>query len=52
MTPDDAIGVARCTYAVYGYSVPDEYLYFPDRMREMLQVTAASLFISEARLLK
>jgi serine/threonine-protein kinase RsbW len=37
MTPDDAIGVARCTYAVYGYSVPDEYLYFPDRMREMLQ---------------
>jgi anti-sigma regulatory factor (Ser/Thr protein kinase) len=37
MTPDDAIGVARCTYAVYGYSVPDEYLYFPDRIREMLQ---------------
>jgi serine/threonine-protein kinase RsbW len=37
MTPDDAIGVARCTYAVYGYSVPDEYLYFPDRMREMLR---------------
>ncbi len=37
MTPDDAIGVARCTYSVYGYSVPDEYLYFPDRMREMLQ---------------
>jgi serine/threonine-protein kinase RsbW len=37
MTPDDAIGVARCTYSVYGYSVPDEYLYFPDRMREMLE---------------
>jgi serine/threonine-protein kinase RsbW len=37
MTPDDAIGVARCTYAVYGYSVPDEYPYFPDRLREMLQ---------------
>jgi anti-sigma regulatory factor (Ser/Thr protein kinase) len=37
MMADDAIGVARCTYAVYGYSVPDEYLYFPDRMREMLQ---------------
>lgn len=37
MTPDDAIGVARCTYAVYGYSVPDDYLYFPDRMREMLR---------------
>ena len=36
MTPDDAIAVARCTYAVYGYTLPDEYLYFPDRMREML----------------
>src|SRR5215475_114672 len=29
MTPDDAVGVARCTYAVYGYSVPDDYLYVP-----------------------
>ena len=36
MTPDDAIAVARCTYAVYGYTLPDEYLYFPDRLREML----------------
>jgi serine/threonine-protein kinase RsbW len=36
MTPDDAIAVARCTYAVYGYSLPDDYLYVPDRMREML----------------
>jgi len=36
MTPDDAIAVARCTYAVYGYSIPDDYLYVPDRMREML----------------
>jgi len=36
MTPEDAIAVARCTYAVYGYTLPDEYLYFPDRLREML----------------
>src|SRR5262249_57720896 len=36
MTADDPVAVARCTYAVYGYSVPDEYLYVPDRMREML----------------
>lgn len=36
MTPDDAIAVARCTYAVYGYTLPDDYLYFPERMREML----------------
>jgi serine/threonine-protein kinase RsbW len=36
MSPDDAVGVARCTYAVYGYTLPDDYLYFPDRIREML----------------
>jgi serine/threonine-protein kinase RsbW len=36
MGRDDAIAVARCTYAVYGYSLPDDYLYFPDRLREML----------------
>jgi serine/threonine-protein kinase RsbW len=36
MTADDAIAVARCTYAVYGYTVPDEFLYFPDRLKEML----------------
>jgi serine/threonine-protein kinase RsbW len=28
--------VARCTYSVYGYTLPDDYLYFPDRIREML----------------
>jgi serine/threonine-protein kinase RsbW len=37
MTPDDAVAVARCTYAVYGYTVPDDYLYFPDHLREMLE---------------
>lgn len=37
MTPDDAIAVARCTYSVYGYTLPDEYLYYPDRLREMLE---------------
>jgi len=36
MTPEDAVAVARCTYAVYGYTVPDDYLYFPDHLREML----------------
>src|SRR5262245_29162315 len=36
MTADDAISVARCTYAVYGYSLPDDFLYFPDQMKEML----------------
>ena len=36
MTADDAIAVARCTYSVYGYSLPDEFLYFPERIKEML----------------
>ena len=37
MIPDDAVAVARCTYAVYGYTVPDDYLYFPDHLKEMLE---------------
>lgn len=37
MTPDDAVGVARCTYRCYGYTLPDDYLYFPERLREMLE---------------
>jgi hypothetical protein len=36
MTPDDAVAVARCTYAVYGYTLPNDYLYFPERLRELL----------------
>ena len=37
MGPGDAVAVARCTYHCYGYTVPDDYLYFPERMREMLE---------------
>jgi len=36
MTPDDAVPVARCTWRTYGYTAPDQELYFPDRMRELL----------------
>lgn len=36
MTADDAVGVARCTYRCYGYSIPDQFLYYPDHLREML----------------
>ena len=45
MTPDDAIAVARCTYAVYGYTLPDDYLYFPDRMCEMLRGGLLEVYI-------
>jgi anti-sigma regulatory factor (Ser/Thr protein kinase) len=37
MTADDAVGIARCTYRCYGYSIPDEFLYYPDHLCEMLQ---------------
>jgi anti-sigma regulatory factor (Ser/Thr protein kinase) len=37
MAPEDAVGVARCTYRTYGYTCPDEKLYFPDRLCELLQ---------------
>lgn len=35
-TADDAVAVARCTYSTYGYTAPDRELYFPDRLRELL----------------
>ena len=37
MTPDDGEAVARCTYRTYGYTAPDEKLYDPDHLRELLQ---------------
>jgi hypothetical protein len=36
MTADDAVGIARCTYRCYSYSIPDEFLYYPDHLCEML----------------
>ncbi len=48
MTPDDAVAVARCTYAVYGYTVPDDYLYFPDHMREMLHGGLLEVCVGES----
>jgi len=45
MTSDDAISVARCTYSVYGYTLPDDYLYYPDRMREMLHGGLLDVYI-------
>jgi anti-sigma regulatory factor (Ser/Thr protein kinase) len=37
MTPEDAEAVARCTYRTYGYTAPDEKLYDPDHLRELLE---------------
>lgn len=42
MTPDDALALARCIYRSWGYTYA-EFVYFPDRIREML---ASGLMIS------
>ena len=33
---EDAVGVSRCVYRTYGYSDPREFIYYPERFREML----------------
>ena len=34
--PKDAVGVSRCLYRTYGYSDPRDFIYYPERFREML----------------
>ena len=36
MKPEDAVALARCVYRTYGYSYTSEYIYYPERIREML----------------
>ncbi len=36
MRPEDAVALARCVYRTYGYSYTSEYIYYPERTREML----------------
>ncbi len=36
MKPEDAVALARCVYRTYGYSYTSEYIYYPERTREML----------------
>jgi len=37
MKPDDLGGLARCVYRSYGYTYSSDYIYFPDRVRELLE---------------
>jgi len=37
MRPDDSVDVARCVYRCYGYTYSSDYVYFPDRVRELLE---------------
>ena len=38
MEPDQAVALARCAYRAQGYSYISEYIYFPDQIREMLDL--------------
>jgi anti-sigma regulatory factor (Ser/Thr protein kinase)/GNAT superfamily N-acetyltransferase len=37
MRPDDCVGLARCVYRCYGYTYANGDVYFPDRVRELLE---------------
>ncbi len=37
MRPGDSVDVARCVYRCYGYTYSSDYIYFPDRVRELLE---------------
>ena len=44
LLPEDAIGVSQCLYRAYGYSYPDDYMYYPKRiinMNETGELTSA-----------
>jgi len=35
--PSDSVNLARCIYRCYGYTYPNDYIYYPDRVRELLE---------------
>ncbi len=37
MQPEDAVSLARCIYRCYGYSYGIDWVYYPDRVRELLE---------------
>lgn len=37
MTADQCIDLARCVYRSYGYSYPNDTIYFPEKRRELLE---------------
>jgi anti-sigma regulatory factor (Ser/Thr protein kinase)/GNAT superfamily N-acetyltransferase len=37
MKPDDSVGLAKCVYRCYGYTYANGDVYFPDRVRELLE---------------
>lgn len=35
--PGDSVNLARCIYRCYGYTYANDYIYYPDRMKELLE---------------
>ena len=35
--PDDSVNLARCIYRCYGYTYANDYIYYPDRVKELLE---------------
>jgi len=47
MKPDDSVDLARCVYRCYGYTYANGDVYYPDRVRELLE---SGLLISHVAL--
>ncbi len=47
MRPDDSVDLSRCVYRCYGYTYANGDVYFPDRVRELLE---SGLLISHVAL--
>ncbi|MHB8084906.1 MAG: GNAT family N-acetyltransferase [Dehalococcoidia bacterium] len=47
MKPDDSVDLSRCVYRCYGYTYANGDVYFPDRVRELLE---SGLLISHVAL--
>ncbi|MDD5311492.1 MAG: GNAT family N-acetyltransferase [Dehalococcoidia bacterium] len=37
MQPEDSMSLARCIYRCYGYTYAADYIYYPDRVKELLE---------------
>jgi len=37
MTADDAVGMARCVYRSYGYTYCNDFVYYPDLVKERME---------------
>lgn len=37
MNADDSIQLSRCVYRSYGYTYPSDHIYFPDKIRELIE---------------